>query len=156
MNYKNVIFAIFAFVLLSFPIQAQTYISEDFEAVSSGLPTGWVSVGSGTVEVRTSNAHSGYHSLRFSGATSNVVALPELSVPINTTQITLWTKAEGNYSGCGSFQVGYLTNVNNAGSFVALETISYSDYFTYGELTVPLDQAPAGARIALRHTPSAI
>lgn len=156
MNYKNVIFAIFAFVLLSLPIQAQTYVSEDFEAVSSGLPTGWVSVGSGTVEVRTSNAHSGYHSLRFSGATSNVVALPELSVPINTTQITLWTKAEGNYSGCGSFQVGYLTNVNNAGSFVALETISYSDYFTYGELTVPLDQAPAGARIALRHTPSAI
>lgn len=156
MNYKNTFRVMFALVLLSFSIQAQTYINEGFETISSGLPTGWVSVGSGTVDVRTSNAHSGYHSLRFSGATSNVVALPEISVPINTTQVTLWTKAEGNYTGCGSFQVGYLTDVNDETSFVALENVSYSDYVTYGELTVPMTQAPAGARIAFRHTASAI
>lgn len=156
MNYKKVVVAIFAFLQLSFSIHAQTYISEGFETISSGLPTGWVSVGSGTVDVRTSNAHSGYHSLRFSAATSNVVALPQLSVPINTTQVTLWTKAEGNYTGCGSFQVGYLTDVNDETSFVALENVSYSDYLTYGELTVPMTQAPAGARIAFRHTPTAI
>ena len=156
MNYKVCVVAVFAFLLLSFSIQAQTYISEGFETISSGLPAGWVSVGSGTVDVRTSNAHSGYHSLRFSASTSNVVALPELSVPINTTQVTLWTKAEGNYTGCGSFQVGYLTDVNDETSFVALENVSYSDYLTYGELTVSMDQAPAGARIAFRHTPTAI
>ncbi|MBO6052059.1 MAG: choice-of-anchor J domain-containing protein [Bacteroidales bacterium] len=156
MNYKNAFRVMFALVMLSFSIQAQTYISEDFETVSSGLPTGWVSVGPGTVAVRTSNGHNGYHSLRFSGAVSNVVALPELSVPINTTQVTLWTKADGNYTGCGSFQVGYLTNVNDETSFVALENVSYSDYITYGELTVPMTQAPAGARIAFRHTPNYI
>lgn len=156
MNYKNAFRVMFALVMLSFSIQAQTYISEDFEAVSSGLPTGWVSVGPGTVAVRTSNGHNGYHSLRFSGSVSNVVALPELLVPINTTQVTLWTKAEGNYTGCGSFQVGYLTNVNDAGSFVALDSILYSDYLTYGELTVSMAQAPAGARIAFRHTPTSV
>ena len=145
-----------AVIILSFTGQAQTYISEDFESISSGLPTGWVSVGSGTVAVRTSNGHNGYHSLRFSGSTSNVVALPELPVQANTTQVTLWTKAEGNYSGCGSFQVGYITNINDETSFVALESVSYSDYVTYGELTVSMEQAPAGARIAFRHTPTAI
>lgn len=156
MSYKISFLTVLALVILSFAGQAQTYISEDFESVSSGLPTGWVSVGPGTVDVRTSNAHSGYHSLRFSAATSNVVALPALSVPINTTQVTLWTKAEGNYTGCGSFQVGYLTNVNDASTFVALDSVSYSDYLTYGELTVPMTQAPVGARIAFRHTPTAI
>ena len=156
MIYKNAFRVMLALVMLSFSIQAQTYISEDFESISSGLPTGWVSVGPGTVAVRTSNGHNGYHSLRFSGSVSNVVALPELLVPINTTQVTLWTKAEGNYTGCGSFQVGYLTNVNDAGSFVALDSILYSDYLTYGELTVSMAQAPAGARIAFRHTPTSV
>ncbi|MBP5662700.1 MAG: choice-of-anchor J domain-containing protein [Bacteroidales bacterium] len=156
MNYRNVFIAVFALVLLSFSTQAQTYINEGFETISSGLPTGWVSVGTGTVDVRTSNAHTGYHSLRFSASTSNVVALPTLSVPVNTTQVTLWTKAEGNYTGCGSFQVGYITDINDETSFVALVNVSYSDYLTYGELTVPMTQAPAGARIAFRHTPTAI
>ena len=156
MSYKKSFLTVLAVIILSFTGQAQTYISEDFESISSGLPTGWVSVGSGTVAVRTSNGHNGYHSLRFSGATSNVVALPELPVQANTTQVTLWTKAEGNYSGCGSFQVGYITNINDETSFVALESVSYSDYVTYGELTVSMAQAPAGARIAFRHTPTAI
>ena len=156
MSYKKSFLTVLAVIILSFTGQAQTYISEDFESISSGLPTGWVSVGSGTVAVRTSNGHNGYHSLRFSGATSNVVALPELPVQANTTQVTLWTKAEGNYSGCGSFQVGYITDINDETSFVALETVSYFDYVTYGELTVPMTNAPAGARIAFRHTPTAI
>lgn len=156
MNYKKAFVAVFAFLILSFSIQAQTYVSEDFEGVISGLPTGWTSVGPGEVAVRTSNAHGGTRSLRFSASTSNVVALPELTVPVNTTQVTLWTKAEGNSSGCGSFQVGYLVDPSDANSFIAVETVSYVDCIEYQELTVPMYDAPAGSRIAFRHTPSYI
>ena len=153
MNYKNAFIAVLVLVMISFATMAQTYISEDFENVSSGLPSGWSSLGTGSVAVHSGNAHGGSHSMRFSGATSNVVVLPELPVQVNTTQVTLWTKAEQNSSFCGSFQVGYLTNVNDANTFVAVETISYEDYTTYRELTVPMSNAPAGARIAFRHRP---
>lgn len=154
MNYKNVFLTVLALLILSFAVQAQTYLSESFESVSPNLlPSGWVSVGSGIVTVRNNNAHGGSHCVRFYGAVSNVVVLPEISVPVNTTQVTLWTKAGENSPHCGTFQVGYVTDVNDENTFVALRTISYADYVTYQELAVHMNLAPAGARIAFRHMP---
>lgn len=155
MRKKGIILSVLALIFLSFASQAQTYLNEDFESVTSDLPAGWVSVGPGSVTVQTMMAHGGSHSLRFEDATSNVVALPELSVQANNTQVSLWTRAEGSYQACGTFQVGYLTNVNDASTFVAVETISYADYATYQHLTVSMNTAPAGARIAFRHCPAA-
>ncbi|MBP5649631.1 MAG: fibronectin type III domain-containing protein [Bacteroidales bacterium] len=153
MKRENVFFVVLLCLLMvCFSSHAQTYISEGFESANHSLPTGWTSIGPGTVSIHSSNVHGGSHSLKFTGAVSNVVMLPELSVPVNTTQVTLWTKAEGNYANCGTFQVGYLTDTTDANTFVAVENISYADYVTYNELTVPMNNAPAGARIAFRHT----
>ena len=104
-------------LVIPIALQAQTYLSENFENVSSGLPSGWVSIGPGNVAVydqndswyETENVHSGVKSLKFYGATSNVVALPALSVPTNTVQVTLWTRSEG-FANCLSFDVGYVTD----------------------------------------------
>ena len=149
-------FLLFVAALMTpFALQAQTYLSENFENVSSGLPSGWVSVGPGTVAVYNDAeyAHSGNKSIRFSDATSNVVALPALSVPTNTVQVRLWTRSEG-YPYCLTFDVGYVTDITDASSFVAITTIDASDYLdTYKELTVYMSSAPADARIAFRHQP---
>ena len=149
-------FLLFVAALMTpFALQAQTYLSENFENVSNALPNGWVSVGPGTVAVYNDAeyAHSGNKSIRFSDATSNVVALPALSVPTNTVQVRLWTRSEG-YPYCLTFDVGYVTDITDASSFVAITTIDASDYLdTYKELTVYMSSAPADARIAFRHQP---
>ena len=142
-------------LVIPIALQAQTYLSENFENVSNALPNGWVSVGPGTVAVYNDAeyAHSGNKSIRFSDATSNVVALPALSVPTNTVQVRLWTRSEG-YPYCLTFDVGYVTDITDASSFVAITTIDASDYLdTYKELTVYMSSAPADARIAFRHQP---
>lgn len=131
--------------------------SEGFENVSSGLPTGWTKVGSGTVAVQAtaSQVHDGSSSLKFSGATSNVVALPQFSVEISTLQISFWSKAEGNYSSCGSFDVGYVTSLTDASTFVQIQSDSYLNFTSYGLVgPVSMASAPDGAYIAFRHRPS--
>ena len=164
MRYKRIgfFFLFMAVSLTPFYGQSQTYLSENFENVSSGLPAGWVSVGPGTVQIlngtnqwyQTEFVHNGSQSLMFSGATSNVVALPALSVPINTTQVTLWTRAEMGSSSCGTLEVGYITDISDASSFVAVTNVSWSECpSNFIELVVQMNSAPANARIAFRHQP---
>lgn len=148
------VMALFVAVTMSFA-QTVTPYTEGFEDYASGLPTGWEKVGSGTVAVQTSQVHSGTKSLKFSSATENVVALPAFDAEISTLQVTLYSKPEGNYTSCGSFDVGYVTDVTDASTFVAVSTWSYNESpSAYLEKNVMLNSAPAGARLAFRHRPS--
>lgn len=123
--------------------------TEDFEDYSSGLPDCWTKIGVGTVAVQTSYVYAGSKSLKFSGSTSNVVALPAFDG--ENLQIRFYTKPEGTYSSCGQFDVGYV-NANN--EFTALTTYSYNDFTAYEERIVNMSSMPANAKMAFRHRPT--
>ncbi len=159
MRKKSLLFALLMALFMPWAANAQQSLpySEGFEDYSSGLPTGWTKVGSGTVAVQTtaSHVHQGSVSLKFSGATSNVVALPQFAKEINQLQISLYSKAEGNYGSCGYFDVGYVTDLTDASTFVQLQSDYYSSFTSYGLVgPVSMASAPNGAYIALRHRPT--
>ena len=72
--------------------------------------------------------------------------------------LTFFTKPEGNtYSSCGSFAVGYITNIADASTFTAIETYNYddADFAAYAEKSIDLSTVPANARIAFNHMANA-
>ncbi len=127
----------------------------DFEAMNANAaPQCWTKVGAGTVNVlsSTSNSHGGSHYVRFSGSTSNLIALPETQDEISTLQLRFWTRPESyTTTSCGTFSVGYLTDVTDASTFVEVANYVYSDFSAYDEKTVTFAGAPTGARMAMRH-----
>ena len=131
--------------------------SENFDELSNPLPDCWLKVGSGTVAryMSYTYAHSGNYSLKFNGSTSNLVVLPPFDTASNVLQMTLWMRPESfTSSSCGTFSVGYITDINDANSFVAVETYSYNDFSSIEQRTINFAEAPANARLALRHNAS--
>ena len=129
-----------------------TWTFEDMTA--SAAPVCWNKIGSGTVNVinSTTNSHDGSKYVRFSGSTSNLVALPETQAEISTLQLRFWTRPESyTNASCGNFSVGYLTDITDASTFVEIANYVYSDFSAYTEKTVTFANAPAGARMAMRH-----
>ena len=129
-----------------------TWTFEDMDA--SAEPICWTKVGSGTVNVlnSTSNSHNGSMYVRFSGSTSNLIALPETQDEITALQLRFWTRPESyTNTNCGNFSVGYMADVTDASSFVEVANFVYSDFSAYDEKTVTFAGAPAGARMAMRH-----
>lgn len=128
----------------------------DFEDMTTyEAPNCWEKVGSGTVEVYSSDAHSGDKRLHFSDATSNLIMLPATEAEINTLQMKFWIRPETNSSYCGNFSVGYVAD----GNFTALATYNYTDFIvsgsaTYLEHAIMFSSAPEGARMALRAEPT--
>ena len=59
-------------------------------------PSCWTKVGEGSVKVMSNanNSHSGSLYVRFSGSTSNLIALPETQNEIVTLQLRFWTRPE--------------------------------------------------------------
>ncbi len=146
-----------ALMMLPWALQAQSYYTEDFESLSSGLPTGWTHISSsGSVAVYTSSSYAcgGTHSLKFSGSTDNMVAMPALNVEISNVELTFSTKPEGTYSSCGSFQVGYVTSLTGSTTFTPVATYNVSQFSGCQEFTVSFTGAPAGSYIAFRHQPT--
>lgn len=127
----------------------------DFEDMpTSAAPLCWNKVGTGSANVlsSTSNTHGGSKYLRFSGSTSNLVVLPEFSDDISDLQIRFWTRPESyTNTSCGTFSVGYVTDANDASTFVEMANFTYSDFSAYTEKTVYFTNAPMGARMAMRH-----
>ena len=120
--------------------------SQDFSG--SSLPDGWVSVGSGSLTISS-------NTLKFSGAASNVVALPEFAITNgNYLTVTFEVKAEGNYSSCNYFDWGYITDISDASTFEPLGTVYYSSVQSFTQKTMELMSVPAGARAALRARPT--
>lgn len=136
-------------------IAAIPYTNGFEDETANALPSCWEKVGSGTVAVQTTQPHNGTKSLKFSGTTSNIIAFPVLGAEINTLQVTLYTRPESTTnSSCGDFKVGYLTDVNDASTFIAIATWSYDEFSDYAEKVVNLSSAPDGARLAFSHNPT--
>ena len=149
-----------ALFAVPFATQAQSFFEEDFESSSTGtLPTGWTKMkGGSSVGVSTSYTCSGSHSFKFEGSSESdpvsMVAISGLTVEANTTEMTFSTRNESTYSQCGSFSVGYVTDLTDPNTFVAIETHNASEFNgSCQEFTVAFNSAPAGAYIAFRQTP---
>ncbi|MCQ2260823.1 MAG: fibronectin type III domain-containing protein [Bacteroidales bacterium] len=132
--------------------------TENFDAMASNTtPECWTKVGPGTAAINSSTtySHSGSMTLKFSGASTpdaNIIALPQFSAPINTLELTLWTRPESfTNSSCGQFDVGYMTDLTDASTFVALDTYNYDEFSSVEERNVNFSNAPATAIMALRH-----
>ncbi|MBO7481023.1 MAG: fibronectin type III domain-containing protein [Bacteroidales bacterium] len=129
---------------------------EGFESAGSGsLPQCWTKVGAGTVAAYTSNPHTGSYSMRFSGATgNNVVALPQFGTNISSLVLSFYTRPESvTSSNCGTFEVGYITDLNDISTFTAVETYSYNDWASvaYKQKNVVMTNAPEGSYFAMNH-----
>jgi hypothetical protein len=128
--------------------------TEDFEGMTEDVaPVCWdVLSGNPTTYNYSTNAHSGNNFLHFSGAQPNTIVLPEMSQPTGTLQVRFWTRPESyTSSSCGSFSVGYMTDINVDSTFVELANWAYNEFSAYEEKEVPMVGAPNDARIVFRH-----
>ncbi|MCR4827178.1 MAG: InlB B-repeat-containing protein [Bacteroidales bacterium] len=123
----------------------------DFEAEA---PFGcWTPITGVSRTNNTSHAHNSTYYLRFSGTTSNLVALPQFNEATNNLRVEFWTRPETIDSICGTFSMGYMTDINDASTFVEVANYAYNDWTspTYAKKTVDFINAPANANIAFRH-----
>ena len=137
-------------------------LDENFDNWSTNrLPVCWQKVGTtGTVAINTGTGNAAPHTtpnnLKFSGTTNNnIVALPEIE-SYEGKRMTFYTKPENNSnSSCGTFEVGYITDLDSVNSFQALQpAYNYNDAdFANGycKKTVYLSNVPANARLAFNH-----
>jgi hypothetical protein len=126
-----------------------------FEGESGATPSCWTNIsGSTDASNSTTNSHSGDNYLIFSNSYINAIAFPPADREWNQLHLNFWTRPEDNTSSCGSFSVGYYTDITNSESFVALQTYNYNEFGTspsYMEKDVALDSVPDGAVLAFRH-----
>ena len=128
--------------------------SETFESYSSGLPSCWEKVGSGSVAVQMEYPNQGAKSLKFSGvANGNIVALPKFNENTSLLTVSFYTRPERQSSYCGSIEVGYITDLNDPTTFRAIESYSYSEWdaLEYEQKEVFMSGAPADSYIAFNH-----
>ena len=137
-------------------------LDENFDNWSTNrLPVCWQKVGTtGTVAINTGTGNAAPHTtpnnLKFSGTTNNnIVALPEIE-SYEGKRMTFYTKPENNSnSSCGTFEVGYIIDLDSVNSFQALQpAYNYNDAdFANGycKKTVYLSNVPANARLAFNH-----
>ena len=114
----------------------------------------WTPIAGVTRANSSSNAHNGSYYLRFAGSTSNLVALPQFNEPTNNLRVEFWTRPEGyTYANCGTFSVGYMTDITDASTFVEVANYAYNEWTsnTHVKKTVDFNNAPANANIAFRH-----
>lgn len=118
---------------------------------------GWISYQSHSgsflaIETTASNVHSGSKALNIdswsAGSTSDyvIVGLPVLAEPINTLQLGFSYKVS-----TGNVYVGYLTDANDASTFVSLQSYNASSSYTTIE-DINLSTVPStAARIAIKY-----
>ncbi len=114
----------------------------------------WTPITGVTHANSSSNAHNSSYYLKFASTTSNLVALPQFNEATNNLRVEFWTRPESNTnSSCGTFSVGYMTDITDASTFVEVENYAYNDWAsaTYVKKTVDFINAPANANIAFRH-----
>ncbi len=135
--------------------------AEDFNTMTdiSSLTAQGYSYYGCTLSFYTASNYScdGTKSLRFSGGgtTKNrVLVFPAFSQDISNLTLVFNTRPEGTSASAGVLDVGYITNVADTTSFVALQTYSYSTFPNSCQLKeCRFASAPSGARIALRNRP---
>ena len=92
---------------------------------------------------------SGPNTLYFGASDNRMAILPTFAMDINTLQITFWLRKESGNTGV--FEVGYITDINDATTFVVVETFNESQVSTWLERDVVFSSVPAGVKnIAFR------
>lgn len=117
-------------------------------------------IGGGYVNIATRTGFTG-NTVRFypnSSTAPNILVLPEFDLPISSLYMTYKTAPEGASS--GSISVGYITDIFDSTTFVALGTYPVSAFNGSGSvvpqmLDMTFANAPEGARIAFRHNVNA-
>ncbi|MCR5659163.1 MAG: choice-of-anchor J domain-containing protein [Bacteroidales bacterium] len=135
----------------AFEVTEETQYTYGFE--TSDLFGCWTPIAGAAIQNGSDNAHESTYSLKFSGTTNNMVALPPFVNATNTLRLEFWTRPESiTNSSCGSFDVGYMTDLADASSFVAVATYAYNDWSekVFEKKTVDFGNAPANAFIAMR------
>ena len=101
---------------------------QDFEGEAGDFPDCWLKLNTSTSYTTgyyTTLSPSGYSCLYIKAtgdANQPIVILPKFTNNISTLRISFYTKAEStSYS--GALELGYLTDVNNASTFVVLDTV---------------------------------
>ena len=82
------------------------------------------------------------------------IALPQFEKPINALRLEFWTRPEGyTHYLWGNFAVGYMTDLSDDNTFVAVQTYAYNDWndISYTKKTVEFENAPDNAYIVMRH-----
>ncbi len=115
----------------------------------------WTPIAGAAIDNTSSNVHSGSKYLKFSGTTNNMIAFPAIDADLTNLRLEFWTRPESNTnSSCGKFAVGYMTDLTDASSFVALANYNYNDWSsaTYVKKIVDYnaDGVPTDAYIAMR------
>jgi len=130
---------------------------------SAGAPLCWevlnFNAGSSTtypvvyVNNNSSYVQSGSKSLFMqSGAHRHGIAiLPEFdsSIDLSRQEIAFWYRNEGTTDYNGTLEVGYITDIADSATFVALRTLEKTT--TKTEVLQPLAEVPAGARLAFQY-----
>jgi hypothetical protein len=138
----------------TFCLLAEIPYTQNFDSRTSLSPC-WTTFGSFMIEI--AYATSQPHTLRFGGQGTNVAVLPVFNEDVNTARISFVLRREGvdETYGSGPMDIGYLTDITDASSFVAVMT----DILTVAGVNTPFDTAlsafPAGiTNIAFRQTTS--
>ncbi|MBQ3942379.1 MAG: choice-of-anchor J domain-containing protein, partial [Bacteroidales bacterium] len=106
---------------------------------------------SGNVSRQSGTTNSDSYRLDFRGTTSNMIALPQFTEPTNTLRVEFYTRPESTGGSSGKFAIGYMTDITDASTFVAVETYNSTEMTTsYVKKTVDFASAPANAIIAMR------
>lgn len=127
--------------------------SNGFE--SSDPLDGWTTFNSTTIMDYW--AHASSHCLGFYSSTAvtyKKIALPQFEKPINALRLEFWTRPEGyTHNLWGNFAVGYMTDLSDDNTFVAVQTYAYNDWndISYTKKTVEFENAPDNAYIVMRH-----
>ena len=132
--------------------------NEDFNNLnitSSTMIPCWDYMGGGYVATTSSYSVSG-NGLGFypssSSTNDHILVLPPFDTITSALEMSLMIRPESTGGNSGTFSIGYVTDVNDATSFVEtllLQSTQMTTSFTQYDVVFP--GAPAGSRIAMRH-----
>jgi hypothetical protein len=121
---------------------------------NANLPSCWTFFGN--FSIVNSHATSSPNTLRFNGNRTNVALLPVFDVDVNMATISFVLRRESEYSS-GSMDLGYLTNILDFNSFVAVQTniLTTEESITPFDINLSTAGFPSGVKnIAFKQTTS--
>ena len=128
--------------------QTVTLFSENFGSYANNdFPVGWTKViTNSTSTVSSSNGHSASRCFKFTKAVQqdnsefwNIVALPYLEAEAGSMTVSFWSRPGSTNANCGTFDIGYITDLSDASTFVQVSSYDYTEGTTYKQYSVPLD-----------------
>ena len=113
--------------------------------------TCWTVISGNVTRIEDDYPSTGHH-LSFHGFGSNMIALPQFNEATNNLRVEFYTCPESDFWS-GQFAVGYMTDITDANTFVAVETYISATMVedNYVKKTVDMINVPANANIAMRH-----